>query len=156
MGDFNLDFLNFHKTDLPSSSQSYRLQPLTDLLFTRIVPHGVKQCVVGPTRQGRAGQADSGLDHFWTNVPGKMSQIYTQYNGSDHKLIMGVRFTKMIKNKVRYVKKRNYKRFNEAEFLQKIRHSSWWDIYQATDVNLAVDLFTKKINNILDQMAPKY
>ena len=68
MGDFNLDFLNFFTTDTSSSSQSRRLKPLVDELFARIVPHGVKQCVVGPTRQGRSGQADSGLDHFWTNV----------------------------------------------------------------------------------------
>ena len=115
MGDFNLDFLNFYKTDLPSSSQAHRLQPLVDELFTRVVPHGVKQCVVGPTRQGRLGQADSGLDHFWTNTPGKMSQIYTQYSGSDHKVIMGVRFSKMIKNSTRYVTKRSYKNFDEQE-----------------------------------------
>ena len=68
MGDFNIDFLNFYRTDLPSSCQAYRLQPLVDELFSRIIPHGVKQCVVGATRQGGAGQADSGLDHLWTNI----------------------------------------------------------------------------------------
>ena len=73
MGDFNLDLLSFHTTNLPSSSQAYRLKPLADEMFTRVVPHGVKQCVVGATRQGRVGQADSGLDHLWTNTPGKMS-----------------------------------------------------------------------------------
>ena len=84
MGDFNLDFLHFSSTGLPSPSQS-RLKPLVDELITKVGPYGVKQCVVGATRQGRAGQADSGLDHLWTNVPGKMSQIYTYFNGSDHK-----------------------------------------------------------------------
>ena len=82
MGDFNLDFLSFNRTDLSTSSQAHRLKPLVDELFTRVVPHGVKQCVVGPTRQGRVGQADSGLDHLWTNTPGKMSPIYTRYSGS--------------------------------------------------------------------------
>ena len=154
MGDFNLDFLNFHRTDLPSSSQAYRLKPLVEELNSRVVPHGVKQCVVGATRQGRVGQADSGLDHLWTNTPGKMSQIYTQYNGSDHKVIMGVRFTKMIKNSTRYVKKRSYKNFDEVKFMEKIRHTSWWDIYLTTDVNEAVQLFTNKVNCILDEMAP--
>ena len=55
MGDFNLDFLSFNRTDLASNSQAYRLRPLVDELFTRVVPHGVKQCMVGATRQGRAG-----------------------------------------------------------------------------------------------------
>ena len=154
MGDFNLDFLSFYRTDLPSSSQTHRLQPLLDELFSRIVPHGVKQCVVGPTRQGWVGQADSGLDHLWTNMPGKMSQIYTQYNGSDHKVIMGVRFAKMVKSSTRYVKKRSYKFFDEVKFLEKIRNTSWWDLYQTTDVNVAVELFTSKVNCILDKMAP--
>ena len=73
MGDFNLDFLTFHRSDLPSNSQGRRLKPLVDELFSRVVPHGVKQCVVGASRQGRTGQEDSGLDQLWTNVPGKMS-----------------------------------------------------------------------------------
>ena len=153
MGDFNLDFLSFNRTDLPSPSQ-VRLKPLVDELFSRIVPHGVKQCVVGPTRQGRVGQADSGLDHLWTNTPGKISQIYTKYCGSDHKLIMGVRFSKIMKSSTRYVTKRSFKNFDESSFLQQIRITSWWDIYQSTDANEAVDIFTNKVNIILDKMAP--
>ena len=103
MGDFNLDFLTFYRTDLSTSSQAHRLRPLVDELITRVVPHGVKQCVVGATRQGRVGQADSGLDHFWTNIPAKISPINTRYNGSDHKVIMGVRYAKMLKSSTKYV-----------------------------------------------------
>ena len=33
MGDFNLDFLTFHRNDLPSSSQAHRLKPLVEELF---------------------------------------------------------------------------------------------------------------------------
>ena len=154
MGDFNLDFLSFYSTDLPSNSQAHRMKPLVDELFTRIVPHGVKQCVVGPTRQGRVGQADSGLDHLWTNIPGKMSQIYTRYNGSDHKVIMGIRYAKLVRSSTRYVRKRSFKNFGEAIFLERIKNTSWWDIYQTSDVNDAVQLLTNKINSILDDMAP--
>ena len=153
MGDFNLDLLSFHRNDLPSSSQAKRLQPLVDELFSRVVPHGVKQCVVGATRQGRVGQVDSGLDHLWTNMPGKMSQIYSHFNGSDHKVIMGVRFAKNIKNSTRYVKKRSYKNFDELKFLEEIRNTSWWDVYSTTDVNEAVRSFSHKVNLILDKMA---
>ena len=135
MGDFNLDFLNFYRTDLPSSSQSYRLQPMVNELPSKVGPYGVKQCVVGATRQGRAGQPDSGLDHLWTNVPGKMSQIYTHYNGSDHKVIMGIRYSKLQRSSTRYVKKRRYKNFSELEFLEEIRKLSWWDVYSSTDID---------------------
>ena len=92
LGDFNLDFLTFQSPNFVASSQAYRLKPLVEEMFERVAPYGVKQCVVGATRQGRVGQPDSGLDHFWTNTPGKMSQIYTRYNGSDHKVIMGSDF----------------------------------------------------------------
>ena len=143
-----------YRTDLSTICQAHRLKPLVNELFSRVVPHGVKQCVVGPTRQGRVGQEDSGLDHFWTNTPGKMSTIYTKYSGSDHKVIMGVRFAKMIKSSTRYVKKRSYKKFDESAFLQQIRNTSWWEVYQATDANEAVELFTTKVNTILDKMAP--
>ena len=152
MGDFNLDFLTFNNEEYTPSAR--RLKPLVNELFSRIVPQGVKQCVVGSTRQGRSGQCDSGLDHLWTNNPTKMSQIYTKYNGSDHKVIMGVRFAKMVKTNVRYVRKRSFKNFEESVFLQKIRSLSWWDLYQATDVNKAVDIFTKKVSHVLDQVAP--
>ena len=110
--------------------------------------------MLGPTRQGRVGQRDSGLDHLWTNVPGKMSPINTRYSGSDHKVIMGVRYAKMVKSSTRYVKKRSYKDFDESVFLQRIKHTSWWDIYETVDANNAVQMFTKKINFILDQLAP--
>ena len=154
MGDFNLDFLCFNRSDLAPSSQAYRLKPLVQELFTRVVPHGIKQCVVGATRQGRLGQEDSGLDHLWTNAPGKMSRVYTKFFGSDHKLIMGVRFAKMITSSTRYVRKRSFKTFDESVFLQKIRDTSWWDVYSCTDTDEAVQLFSHKVNSILDIMAP--
>ena len=154
MGDFNLDFLKFNRADLPSHGQTYRLKPLEDALFSRVVPHGVKQCVMGATRQGSLGQADSGLDHFWTNTPEKMSQIYTRFNGSDHKVIFGVRYSKMMKSSTRYVKKRSYKNFDENKFIEKVRKLSWWDIYQSEDVDEAVDLLTTKLSAILNTMAP--
>ena len=65
-----------------------------------------------------------------------------------------MRFAKMIRASTRYVKKRSYKNFDEEAFLQKIRDTSWWDVYQSTDTNDAVHLFTSKVTAILDQMAP--
>ena len=155
LGDFNLDFLSFNRTDLPTNSQASKLKPLVDELFTRIIPYGVRQCVSGTTRQGRPGQADTALDHFWTNIPGKISPIQTMFNGfSDHRVIKGVRFAKLIRNSTRYVKKRSYKNFNESEFRRRIKNLSFWDIYCSTDVNDASNLLAEKLNVVLDQMAP--
>ena len=52
------------------------------------------------------------------------------------------------------IKKRSYKNFEEGKFLEKIKNTSWWDVYLITDVNEAVQLFTTKVTTILDQMAP--
>ena len=104
----------------------------------------------GATRQGRVGQSDSGLDHLWTNVPGQMFQIHTHYNGSDHKVIMGTRYSKIQRSSTRYVKKRSYKKFDELKFLEEVKKTSWWDVYSSTDVNEAVQLFSSKFN----KMAP--
>ena len=52
------------------------------------------------------------------------------------------------------VKKRSYKEFNLAQFLTKIRAISWLDIYLSEDLETATDLFTKRITEILDEMAP--
>ena len=83
-----------------------------------------------------------------------MSQIYSKYFGSDHKVIMGVRFARMIRNSTRYVKKRSYKHFDEEKFLKAVKNISWWGLYQETDVNRAAELFTCKIKSILDVMTP--
>ena len=78
----------------------------------------------------------------------------TRYSGSDHKVIIGVRYAKLIRNQPRYVRKRSYKNFDETAFLQRIRETSWWDIYQASEIDHAVSLLTSKIGLVLDEMAP--
>ena len=60
----------------------------------------------------------------------------------------------MIRSSTRYIKKRSYKIFDEDEFLDNIRNSSWWDVYRTDDVDEAVHLLTTKLNSILDTMAP--
>ena len=68
MGDVNLDFMTWTKSNLLPNHKTVRLRPLFDELFDRIITRGVKQCVVSPTRSW-PGQVDSGLDHFYTNAP---------------------------------------------------------------------------------------
>ena len=64
---------------------------------------------MGATRQASLGQADNGLDHFWTKSPEKMSHIYTKFNGSDHKVIFGIRYSNMNERSL-------IKHFKELEF----------------------------------------
>ena len=83
----NIDFLKWTRSNLPASDSTARLKPLIEALFSKIGPHGVSQMVTVPT-QTWAGQAESCLDHLYTNRTEKMSEVYAEYTGgSDHKLI---------------------------------------------------------------------
>ena len=72
--DANIDFLKWTKDNLSANDSTARLRPLIDLLFTKIFPHGVSKLVTGATRTW-PGQQDSGLDHVYSNKPGKLSEV---------------------------------------------------------------------------------
>ena len=154
MGDTNLDFLKWNDSSQPGSSQRNRLHKLAHAVFDRIFPFGFVQLVSSPTRFW-PGQEPSGLDHWYTNKPGKLSDIQVNNHGSsDHKILFGIRYSKSVIVKPKIIKKRSYKNFNPAEFISAIQSTSWWDVYSSEDVETATEIFTNKITRILDVMAP--
>ena len=154
MGDINLDFLKWTRTDLSSTDSSVRLKPLTEALFSRIFPHGVSQLVKEATRVW-PGQPDSGLDHIYSNKPDKCSAINLEFSGgSDHKLLKFTRYAKSVTRNIKYVRKRSFKNFKSEEFVKAVRQLSWFDLYMCQDPNQAAELLTKKLADLLDIMAP--
>ena len=154
LGDMNINHCNWTDESLPSSNQTSRLRPLINALFSQIFPHGVSQLVRGPTRHF-PGQVSTGLDHYFTNRPDKISDVKTQHcGGSDHMLVFAVRYAKSIKTSPRYIKRRCFKNFCPNEFVSAIQQVSWLEIYLSSDVNTAVQLLSDKITFILDTMAP--
>ena len=154
MMDANLDFCKWSRSDLAASDNIRKLRPLIELLFTKIFPHGVSQLVTSPTRVW-PGQPDAGLDHLYSNRPFKLSEVYSEFSGaSDHKVIKVTRYAKSLQKSVRYIRKRSFKNFNESEFCAAVKNISWWDVYSCEDAQNATEVFTSKINNILDKMAP--
>ena len=86
--------MNWTETNLPNSNQTSRLKPLIEELFNRIFPLGVKQCVNVASRVW-PGQQSTGLDHYYTNKPAKLSEVQVQHRGgSDHKLIFAIRYAR--------------------------------------------------------------
>ena len=69
-------------------------------------------------------------------------------------MISGVRSSKSIKPSCKYIRKRCYKNFDSQLFIKAVQELGWLDLYLCNDVNEAVDIFTHKITNILDSMAP--
>ena len=129
MGDTNLDFRKWDNPNQPGSNQRNPLHKLSHAIFDRIFPFGFVQLISVPTRFW-PGQEPSGLDHWYTNKPGKLSEIQVNnQGGSDHKLIFGIRFSKSVISKPKIIKKRSYKNFDPLHFLSRIQLISWWEIY---------------------------
>ena len=74
VGDMNLNHCNWTQLNLSRSNQSYKPCELTAALFNKIIPHGVSQHVSGPTRHF-PGQISTGLDHYYTNRPDKLTAV---------------------------------------------------------------------------------
>ena len=79
--EINIDFLEYNKSRIPINSQSYKLRSLIKLLFDRIIPLGVVQCVTAATRVA-PHQEESGLDHYFTTDPSKLSDVHIISNGA--------------------------------------------------------------------------
>ena len=123
-------------------------------MFTRINPHGVAQLVSGPTRHF-PGQVSTGLDHYYSNRPNKISAVQKHHCGeSDHMLISGIRHSKKIRSSPKYIRKRCYKNFDPGLFVGAVQQLSWLDVYLCEDVDDAVDLLSRKLTDILDELAP--
>ena len=154
MMDANLDFLKWTKDDLPANDTTRRLLPLIEVLFASIFPQGVSQLVTSATCSW-PGQADSGLDHIYSNKPDKLSNVYTEYSGgSDHKLIKVTRFAKSMSRNARYVRKRSFKNFDAKDCCLAVKNIYWFDLFMCDDVHKATDLLTSKLNIILDSITP--
>ena len=92
LGDMNINHLEWTRTDLPHTNQTYKVKSLISDLFSRILPYGVSQLVTAAT-WSRANQPESGLDHLYSNNPSKLSPVQVlQCGGSDHKLIGCTRY----------------------------------------------------------------
>jgi hypothetical protein len=153
-GDMNINHLEWTRDDLPPNNQTVKLKSLITELFSRILPHGVSQLVTSATRI-RKNQPQSGLDHFYSNQPNKISPLQViNCGGSDHKLIGATRYANMIKRNVRYVTKRCYKHFIKEDFIFAVKQINWWQIYECNDTELALQILTENLTNILDIMAP--
>ena len=154
MGDANIDFMKWKDPSQPGEQDKGRLQSLISELFERIIPHGFVQLITGPTRVQR-GQIPSGLDHYYTNRPHRANNIHTYYHGSsDHKLIFAVRHSQVKFSKPRITMKRCYKNFDPDLFLAEVRSISWWEVYSCDNPDSAAELFSNKLNTILNRMAP--
>ena len=114
----------------------------------------MSQLITGPTRHF-PGQVSTRLDHYYTNRTDKISTVQTHQSvSSDYMLIFVVRQSKTIRSSPRYIRKRYFKYFNTETFAKAVQEISWLDVYLSSDLDEAVEAFTRSITEILDEMAP--
>ena len=95
------------------------------------------------------------IDHVYTNVKHRCSKVMvTSFGDSDHELIGYTRYTKEPPSPARTIRKRSYKNFNPEKYLEDMSQVDWSEVLSCPDLNLATEIFTRKIKCILDVHAP--
>ena len=154
MMDANIDFLTWRDNDLPPYHSSFKLKPLIDLLFEKILPLGVTQLVKDATRIQR-GCPKTGLDHVYSNKIDKISHVQTYLTGmSDHKLVKVIRQSKSIRHRPKFIRKRIFKDFYPKVFKTMVGAADLEETLKCSNVNMAVETLVSKISNVLDKIAP--
>ena len=137
----------------------YRLVSLARLVHDACNIGNFTQLVTEPTRSmfnSVTNTTDfSGIDHVYCNAKFKCSKpVVTAFGGSDHDIVGYVRYSKVPPSPARTVRKRSYKNFKKEDFLADLEQVDWSDLYTCRDVDLSVELFTRKFRNILNIHAP--
>ena len=100
VGDFNYDALVYSRQEVANKQHNVNLKPIIEELCERIIPHGVSQMVNVLARNNTI------LDHYYCNRPEKLSAIKAEFRGgSDNKLIIATRYSKVKVNGQRYITK---------------------------------------------------
>ena len=147
VGDLNLDFL---KWDDPEA----RNKKMVESTKLEVETAGFFQLVEGHTRTWK-DQDDSCLDHIWANNPGKILQIRNVVRAiSDHNV---VETTVRIRGKLgetQEIQKRKRNHFNENRFKEDIARIDWEEMYATEDINVAYEIFEKKVEKCIEKEAP--
>ena len=108
------------------------------------------QLIRGHTRSWHH-QKDSCLDHIWTNRSDRSLRHFNESRGdSDHNCI-GIDFSSRdIKIGGFNVRRRQWKNFKEATFVNKVKHIDWTDVLAETNVDIANFMVEERLREILD------
>ena len=95
------------------------------------------------------------IDHIYCNSKDRISAVRVITCGtSDHDTIAYTRFSKDPRPPARTIRKRSYKHFKEAEYLNDMSKLDFTDAYQCTEVDDAATLLTNMLVDVLNVHAP--
>ena len=78
----------------------------------------------------------------------------TPFGASDHDIISYTRYSKEPPAPARTIRKRSYREFIPEDFVTDLAVVNWSDVYSCNDVDQAVDIFTRKFRQVLNNHAP--
>ena len=141
VGDFNCDV----SKALPDS-HTQRLKFLCSL-------YQLKQFINEPTRV--TSTSATLIDLILTNTPENILQSGVIHLGiSDHSLVYALRKFSLPKSLPKYKDVRNFKNFNENQFMVDVMLMSWELVYQYNDPNLCWQVWKDLFLQALDRHAP--
>ena len=152
--DMNLDAYNGRWLQA-----DYKLVSLARLVLSACNVSNFTQLVKEPTRLMYNSVTKtteiSCIDHIYCNAKYKCSSpIVISCGASDHDMITYTRYSKDPPVPARTIRKRSYKAFIPEDFISDISAVDWSVVFACRDVDLAVDIFTRKFCQVLDTHAP--
>ena len=138
LGDFNCDML--------------KRNTLTSLVNELCRSKGLKQHVKSPTRitNNSATLIDLALSNTKLIEECKVIELGL----SDHSLITVKRTFKHKKVPPRFISTRSFKNFNEEAFLNDLGDLDWSGVLNATNADVAADIFSSNVLKVLNKLAP--
>ena len=147
LGDMNLDFAKWGN---PVTSHVTMIEETKSTIESA----GFVQIVSEITRTW-PGVESSIIDHIWVNIPEKVLQKFNIIDAaSDHNIVgLVIRMKGIIKNSQEF-KKRKWSKFNQDDYIKKVKAVNWEIMYQLRDVNLVWDFMESSLSDILKEIAP--
>ena len=140
IGDFNLDYSQWF-----NPTNNLRMIERTKVEIETV---GFVQMVQNITRSW-PGQADSLVDHLWTNDPERIINCSNIVRaGLDHNFISALKDRVIMKN---YIRTRCWKKMNIENVKEMAKSLQWDELLLSNDINIINDIMTKNILFILER-----
>ena len=147
IGDMNLDYLRWANPEQHLIQMVEYTQDIVEIA-------GFTQLIQNYTRSWR-NQADSLLDHVWSNCDNKIVRHFNEKRGDSDHNVVGVDVScSEIKSGGFNVKKRRWKNFKKETFQKLVKDTNWNDILEEVNTDIANSMFEDRYCAILNSIAP--
>ena len=135
-------------------NKKYKIQGLLNLLQDHMLRNNIVQHNFENTRFAR-NTRDSCIDHIYSNVPNKITDIKTHKNAfSDHSFVTAYYHSKEQYYNPKFIKTRNFRQLNKHSLLLAVEQSDLDQIFNYQDPNVIAEMLQIELNTIINTLAP--